>query len=118
MFEGNTKIKSDVLISLADDIIGKEVYFEDLLAYALRVSRYYQSRGYLTSYAYVPEQQIKEGVVKVMVSESLVDNVDISGNKWARTCFLKNIIIAIVVIKVMMSVENSELYVKSDSSKE
>jgi len=92
MFEGNTKIKSDVLISLADDIIGKEVYFEDLLAYALRVSRYYQSRGYLTSYAYVPEQQIKEGVVKVMVSESLVDNVDISGNKWARTWFLKNII--------------------------
>lgn len=91
LFEGNTKISSKDLEALGTDLLGQEVYFEDILAFALRVSRYYQSKGYLTSYAYVPEQQIKEGVVKVMVSESLVDNIDISGNKWARTWYLKNV---------------------------
>ena len=72
--------------------MGQEIYFEDLLAYALRVSRYYQSKGYLTSYAYVPEQQIVDGVVTIAVSESLVDNLEISGNKWARSWYLKNVI--------------------------
>ena len=92
VFQGNTKIKSKVLESLASDIMGQEIYFEDLLAYALRVSRYYQSKGYLTSYAYVPEQQIVDGVVTIAVSESLVDNLEISGNKWARSWYLKNVI--------------------------
>ena len=92
VFQGNTKIKSKVLESLAGDIMGQEIYFEDLLAYALRVSRYYQSKGYLTSYAYVPEQQIVDGVVTIAVSESLVDNLEISGNKWARSWYLKNVI--------------------------
>lgn len=90
-FEGNTKIKSKVLESIASDIIDHEIYFEDLLTYALRVSRYYQSKGYLTSYAYVPAQQIKDGVVTVSIVESPVENVDISGNKWARTWYLKHV---------------------------
>lgn len=92
VFQGNTKIKSKVLEGLATDIIGQDIYFEDLLAFALRVSRYYQAKGYLTSYAYVPEQQIVDGVVTVAVSESLVDNLEISGNKWARNWYLKNIV--------------------------
>ena len=91
VYEGNTKIKDKVLNSLADDIIDHEIYFEDLLTFALRVSRYYQSKGYLTSYAYIPAQQIKEGIVTVSIVESRVEDVDISGNKWARTWYLKNV---------------------------
>ena len=91
VYEGNTKIKDKVLNSLADDIIDHEIYFEDLLTFALRVSRYYQSKGYLTSYAFIPAQEIKDGVVTVSVVESTVENVDISGNKWARTWYLKNV---------------------------
>ena len=91
-FEGNTKIKSKVLNSLADDIIDHEIYFEDLLTFALRVSRYYQSKGYLTSYAYIPAQQIVDGQVTVSIVESTIDEVDISGNKWARTWYLKNVV--------------------------
>ena len=91
-FEGNTKIKSKVLESIGNDIIDHEIYFEDLLAYALRISRYYQSKGYLTSYAYIPAQEIKDGVVTVSVVESPVNNVDVTGNKWARTWYLKNVV--------------------------
>ena len=91
-FEGNTKIKSKVLNSLADDIIDHEIYFEDLLTFALRVSRYYQSKGYLTSYAYIPAQQIVDGQVTVSIVESTIDEVDISGNKWARKWYLKNVV--------------------------
>ena len=44
-FEGNTKIKSKVLESIGSDVIDHEIYFEDLLNYELRISRYYQSKG-------------------------------------------------------------------------
>ena len=90
-FEGNTKIKSKVLESIGSDVIDHEIYFEDLLTYALRISRYYQSKGYLTSYAYVPAQQIKDGVVTICIVESTVGDVEVTGNKWARTWYLKNV---------------------------
>lgn len=90
-FVGNTKIKTKVLQSMATDIVGNDIYFEDLLTFALRISRYYQSRGYLTSYAYIPPQQIKNGVVTISIVESSIENFDINGNKWARTWYLKNV---------------------------
>ncbi len=43
-FVGNTKVKTKILESFATDIVGQEIYLEDLLVYALKVSRYYQSR--------------------------------------------------------------------------
>lgn len=91
-FVGNTKIKTAVLQSFATDIVGHEIYFEDLLTYALKISRYYQSKGFLTSYAYIPAQEIKNGEVTVSIVESPVGDVDISGNHWARTWYLKNIV--------------------------
>ena len=77
--------------SIGSDVIDHEIYFEDLLTYALRISRYYQSKGYLTSYAYVPAQQIKDGVVTICIVESTVGDVEVTGNKWARTWYLKNV---------------------------
>jgi len=91
-FEGNTKVKTKILESFATDIVGHEIYLEDLLVFALKVSRYYQSRGYLTSYAYIPTQEIKNGVVTIAIVESQVGDVDIQGNKWARTWYLKNVV--------------------------
>ena len=91
-FQGNTEISSRELEVLAREIEGKEIYFSDLIDFTVKVSRYYQSKGYLTSYAFVPEQQIKGGVVTIKIFESRNIKPGISGHRWANEWFLRNIV--------------------------
>ena len=92
IFEGNTKVKTASLNTLAESIIGQDIYFEDLLRVAKKITKYYQAKGFLTSYAFIPSQNIKNGVVTICIVESKVDSIDIEGNRWARSWYLKNII--------------------------
>ncbi len=92
VFEGNTVIKSKKLDKLAKKLEGKEIYFEELLNFTQEVSKYYQSKGYLTSYASIPEQAIKGGVVTIKINESRVSSLDIEGEKWAREWYLRKVI--------------------------
>ena len=92
IFEGNTKDKTASLNTLAESVIGQDIYFEDLLRVAKKITKYYQAKGFLTSYAFIPSQNIKNGVVTICIVESKVDSIDIEGNRWARSWYLKNII--------------------------
>ena len=92
IFEGNTKVKTASLNTLAESVIGQDIYFEDLVRVAKKITKYYQAKGYLTSYAFIPSQNIKNGVVTICILESKVDSIDIEGNRWARSWYLKNIV--------------------------
>ena len=92
IFEGNTRVSEAALNKLADDIIGQDIYFENLVKLATRITKYYQAKGFLTSYAFIPSQNIKNGVVTMCIVESKVDSIDIEGNRWARNWYLKNIV--------------------------
>lgn len=43
---------------------------------------YYQRHGRPVVYVYVPEQEVKHGVVQIVVMEGTVGQIDISGNCW------------------------------------
>lgn len=91
IFKGNTKITDKKLQKLAANIVGKKVYLEDVMNLTLSVSRYYQKNGYLTSYAYLPPQEINDGVVVINIKESKLAQKDIVGNKWERDWYFKNV---------------------------
>lgn len=91
IFKGN-KIYSDRKLSpLAKDLVGKEVYLEDVMNLAVKVSRYYQQRGYITSYAYIEQQEVNNGTVVITVKESKVAEKTVNGNRWEREYYLRNI---------------------------
>ena len=90
-FRGNTKISSAKLERLAQDLVGKEIYLEDVMDLTIKVSRYYQSKGYITSYAYLPEQEVTDGTVIIAIKESKVVSKEVEGNKWERDWFFKNV---------------------------
>lgn len=92
-FEGNTLYKTDVLKKLSADIVGKEIFMDDLVNLTVKISRFYQSNGYLTCYAYIPEQEVSGGIVRIAISESKIDNVLVQGNKWAKEKYLKKVIL-------------------------
>ena len=90
-FQGNTIYSDKKLKSLASDLIGQEVYLEDILNYSIKVSRFYQQNGYLTTYAYVAPQEIQNGVVTIHISESRIAQKNVTGNFWVRKFYITNI---------------------------
>jgi hemolysin activation/secretion protein len=66
---GNTVFIQADLLALVQDFVGKEVGYADLDAAAARISRYYRERGYRVARAYLPAQEIKDGVVEIAVIE-------------------------------------------------
>jgi hemolysin activation/secretion protein len=66
---GNTAFAEAELLPLVQDFTGKEVGFTQLEEAAARISRYYRERGYIVARAYLPAQQIKDGMVEIAVIE-------------------------------------------------
>ncbi len=91
-FEGNTKIPTAELEKLALEVLGEDVYFDELLEVCSKVTNLYKSKGYLTSYATVPPQRIVDGVATINIVESKVGALNIEGEKWTREWYLKHII--------------------------
>jgi len=93
VFEGNTKIPDKKLQKLTDGLMGKEIYLEDVMDLTVKVSRFYQQNGYLTSYAYLAPQEIVDGVVVIDIKESKVAQKEVSGYRWEKEWYLKNLAI-------------------------
>src|SRR5574344_2644630 len=91
VFTGNTKIPEKQLQKLTAQLVGKEIRFEDILDLTVKASRYYQKKGYLTSYAYLAPQEVKDGVVVISIKESKVVDKEAIGNHWAREWYFKNV---------------------------
>jgi len=91
-FEGNTKISSDELEKLGLEVLGEDIFFDELLEVCSKVTNLYHSKGYLTSYAIIPPQRIVDGVATIKIIESKVGELDIEGEKWTREWYLKHII--------------------------
>ena len=91
-FEGNTAISEEELNKLALEVLGEDIFFDELLEVCSKVTNLYHERGYLTSYATIPPQRIVDGVATIKIIESKVGELNIEGEKWTREWYLRNII--------------------------
>lgn len=66
---GNHLFANVVLDVLVADLLGDEHSAGELAAGAARITAWYRSRGYLVARAYLPEQEIKDGVLIIRVLE-------------------------------------------------
>lgn len=76
------------------DFVNKYVTMEDVLYLTTEISAFYQSNGYLTSYAFIPPQEVINGEIKIIIVESKIDSIMMQGNKWTKNSYLKNSILA------------------------
>ena len=91
-FEGNTQIPTEELEKLGLEVLGEDIFFDELLEVCQKVTNYYRAKGYLTSYATVPPQRIVDGVATIKIIESKVGELNIEGEKWTREWYLRHII--------------------------
>jgi hemolysin activation/secretion protein len=65
------------LRTLLADSEGKELNLAQLQELALRITRYYRERGYLLARAYLPAQEIRNGVVEIAVLEGRLGKLEV-----------------------------------------
>ena len=69
---GNSLYTANELEALVAHLVGGEHSLDELNQGAARITAYYRERGYVVARAYLPEQDIKGGVVLIKVLEGIV----------------------------------------------
>ncbi len=83
--QGNTLIGNSVLGPIIAAYQGKELTLNDLGQLVDKINEQYRKKGYLTSLAYIPPQDVTQGSVVIKVLEGQVGDISIAGNKYYRT---------------------------------
>ena len=78
---GNTVISDEILMPLVDLGEGRDVNLSILNAMADEVSAFYATKGYLLARVFVPNQEIKDATVEMVISEGRINKVLVRGNK-------------------------------------
>lgn len=80
-FEGNDVISSEELKKFLNNYSGQKYYFSELLNLTNLVSNYYKERGYSFARAYLPPQSIKNGVLKIIITEGKYGKINAIGDE-------------------------------------
>ena len=83
-FTGNTVFPSEVLREQVREFIGKTLDFNGLNDAAGRVQRYYRERGYFLAVAYLPQQEIKDGIVEIGILEGRLGQINLQVDPKVR----------------------------------
>ena len=70
--------------------MGKQVSLLKIYEIAGKITAKYRNDGYILSRAVVPKQKIRHGIVRILVVEGFIDEIEIKGNNWDFTDHIKN----------------------------
>jgi len=89
LFNGNTVVSKEELEAITKPYVGQELDLPLLESAAQAVTDHYRKKGYTLALAYVPQQEIKFGMVELAVLEGRIGDVTVSGNKYYSSSFIK-----------------------------
>lgn len=72
---GSTVYTPQQLSALYQELVGREVSLLEVYGIANRITAHYRNDGYVLSQAVVPQQQIRDGVVQILVVEGRINRV-------------------------------------------
>lgn len=75
---GNTLVSTEELSGLVRNLAGQELDFADLQAAAARLTACYRQHGYLLARAYLPPQEVTDGVVEIAILEGRISAVEVA----------------------------------------
>jgi hemolysin activation/secretion protein len=91
-FLGHTVFKTEVLDRIVAPGIGKELSLRELNDLIRKVSDYYAAHGYILAQAYLPPQEIRNGVIQVAILEGEIGTIEIKGNRRYRSTTILNVL--------------------------
>ncbi|WP_368673354.1 ShlB/FhaC/HecB family hemolysin secretion/activation protein [Trinickia sp. EG282A] len=87
--DGNTKFSRAELMPLLEPALGGARTLGDLDEAATRVTNFYRAHGYLVARAYVPAQDIRDGIVDIAIVEGRYGKVEVRNASHVRDAVLQ-----------------------------
>ncbi len=85
---GNHSVESAVLQQVIAGYVGRPLTLAEIYDAADELTRYYRTSGYTLASAYVPEQKIGAGIIRIEILEGTLGAVKIEGTGRTRPGFL------------------------------
>ena len=86
---GSTVLQSEIA-ALVACYEGKTVALSDLFNLRSQITQLYIGKGYLTSGAFIPNNQLLEGTLQVQVIEGSIESVQVNGLSRLRESYVQN----------------------------
>jgi hemolysin activation/secretion protein len=87
---GSTVFPPAVLAKITERYENRYLTQEDLQALRLELSQFYVDRGFVNSGVILPDQTIRDGQITYQVIEGGLTELNISGNRWFRSGYLRS----------------------------
>ncbi len=87
---GSTVFSDAELADVVAPYRNRELTTEDLERVRLALTLLYVNRGYLTSGAIIPDQDVTFGTIVIQIVEGRLSRIDIEGNQWFRSSYLRD----------------------------
>jgi len=89
IIEGNTVIDTETLNKVTEAFKGRELTLEEMSELTDLLTMTYQEKGYILARAYLPEQEIEDGILKVSIAEGKIGKIKIAGYTHYKADVLK-----------------------------
>src|SRR5690349_1821594 len=90
MVTGNTVFSEAEINEVTAPYKNRTLTTEDLERLRLALTLMYINKGYLTSGAIIPDQEVQAGVVAVHIIEGRLADINVEGNRWFRSSYIRN----------------------------
>lgn len=78
--KGGTVFSDADFADLITPLVGTTISLKRVYELAAQITNRYREKGYLLSYAYVPDQQVSDGSVVIAIAEGYLGNVSVEGD--------------------------------------
>ncbi len=100
--EGATAFSADELQAIYSAYIGKEITLDVIWVLAANITNHYRKNGYFLSRAYIPPQDIEDGVVMIKITEGYIGEVQLD-HKVNQSFIVRSLINDIKALKPLKS---------------
>ncbi len=87
---GSTVFSDAELAEVTAPYRNRELTSEDLERVRLALTLLYVNKGYLTSGAIIPDQDLSFGTIVIQIIEGRLSRIDVEGNDWFRGSYLRD----------------------------
>lgn len=89
---GGSVYSLDEVAAIFQPLLGREASIGELITATRSITQRYQADGYLLSYAYLPPQSFKDGVVRVVLVEGYVKDYQLRGDIGAVSSYVRKLL--------------------------
>ncbi|UVT17287.1 MAG: ShlB/FhaC/HecB family hemolysin secretion/activation protein [Nitrospira sp.] len=87
---GNTVFSDAEVEAITKTYTNRTLTTEDLERLRLALTLMYVNKGYITSGAIIPDQDVKDGVIQIQIVEGALSRIDVEGTNWFRQGYLSD----------------------------